>query len=261
MAYNESSIRLLLSEEAARMKVKRSDKKFYVYLIYGGTMGVIYIGKGTRNRFQHHAYLARKFLEANPNLPYTEWILSGEVRTKSKVERLAAHLSYAPLRYDFALFTNNEQRAWDREVELIRLHGIATENRGSLSNKAIGGKSGGPGKGHVFSKERRENISRALTGKKLSEAHRQRISDALKGRTIPRDVVDRMTKARPKTCSEQHKKNVSAGRYASKNIKRVRISIHGTVYASMQEAADQSGLTYNVINYALRSGRPGFIRL
>lgn len=262
-AYNESSIKLLLSEDAARKKVKQSTKRYYVYLIYGRTLGVIYVGKGTRNRFLSHSAQAQKFLDENPNLPYLKWLATGDILNKSKIERLAAHLSYAPLRYDFALFTDNKDRAFAKEKKLVDYFGRSILGKGVLANIAKGGQCGHPGHGRVVSKESRLKISRALTGRSFSAVHRERISKSLKGRSMSAQVIKNMRAGKPKVIklSPEHRMAVSKGRLASPNVKRVKVKIDGIVYSSVKEAAKQTGINYSSIYSRLRANHPKYLRL
>ena len=254
MTYTEANIRLLLSERGAVNRIKRSRRKFYVYVIYGGTLGVLYVGKGTGERFRAHGREARAFLHANPDLPYDHW-LATDVRLRSKVERIAAHLTYAPIRYDLVMFTNNEEKAYAKERELIARYGLVKPDSGTLSNLSSGWRV-------TTATATRAKISNAMTGKIVCRSVGEKISRALKGRVIPDHVRIRMAEGqRGRKLSKEVRDKVSMSRLASARIKRVAVEIEGMKYASIQDAADQSGHTYNVINYRLRVGHPGFKRL
>lgn len=254
-------IKLLLSTQGALNAVRRCGKRFYVYLIYGGTLGVTYVGKGTRNRVVTHERAARKFLDANPGLPYEEWLL-GDVRLRTKTERLAAHLSYAPLRYDFALFTDDEDEAFEVEKKLTQRFGLAVEHSGCLSNRVIGGRSMGPGLGHVFTDDRRKRISKALKGRVFSPDHKRRISEALRGRSIPKEVSRRGGETRRgRKASVDHRRNVSKGRLNSELIPRVAVRINGVTYRSIAEAVKPTGLSYGQLVYRINAGVSGFARI
>lgn len=250
----EPKIRLLLSERGALARIKESGKKFYVYVIYGGTLGPLYVGKGTGDRLRDHTREALKFLHANPNLPYDRW-LATDVRLRSKVERLAAHLTYAPLRYAIALFTDDENKAYSLERKLIARYGLAKHDCGVLSNISNGWRTS-------IGAETRRKISDRHIGRKQKPSVGRKISRALTGRVVPEHTRLRMAEGQRgrKLCAEVRAK-ISQSRYNSRRIKRVCVEIHGRRYDSMVEAAEKSGYNYGAINYRLRIGYPGFKRL
>lgn len=248
------NIRLLLTERGAARVIKRERRKFYVYVIYGGTLGPMYVGKGTGYRFRAHQREAGAFLDANPNMPYEEW-LAGDIRLRSKVERMAAHLTYADFKYDLVMFTDDEEEAYAKERELIARFGLADDDRGSLSNLSNGWRV-------TTASQTRKKISKALTGKIVDSRVGEKISAALKGRRISDRVRQRMADGqRGRKLTKSVRSQISASRLASDRIKRVAVEIHGIRYASMVEAAEKSGYNYGTINYRLRIGSQGFERL
>ncbi len=266
--YSEKDIKILLTSEGLKYKIKNSTKKFYVYTIYGPTLGPIYVGKGTSNRALLHEKQARTFLKENPYLPYEDWVKSGKSISLSKIERLAAHLSYGELRYQVSLFTNCETKAFDEEKRLIKLYGRALCNNGVLANIAGGGQGGwysnkgGPLVGHEVLIETRRKISEALRGMKRPAEFGEKISKALSGRKIPLETRIKMGKSRlgiPR--SAETRKKVSESRLSSTKIPRVAVKIHGVVYSSMRKAESLTPYTYSQIVYRTNTGYRGFERL
>jgi hypothetical protein len=260
--YDEKSIELLLSEQGLRSKLRSSKKKYYVYVIYGGTLGPIYVGKGCKDRVFTHVRNAEHFLQNNPSLPYMKWITTGEVLHKTKLERLAAHLSYAPLRFRLETLTDDEDKAFNVEKKLIKALGMSKMGRGILANQVEGGYGKGPGTGRIATSECRLRISQALSGRVMTSSHRRNISSALKGRMIDLKVRKKMSASRRGTpASDDHKKAVSLGRLNSKNIPRVRVRIGRRVYASIKDAAASVNTNYQSFCYQLNAGTFGYKRI
>lgn len=266
--YDEKDIEILLTSEGLKHKVSTSSKRYYVYTIFGPTLGPLYVGKGAGTRALVHEKQARDFLQENPDLPYESWITSGYSFQLPKLHRIAAHLSYGDLRYKISFFTNNEDKAFKEEKRLIKLYGRSIKGRGILANLAGGGQGawhsnkGGSTPGHKVSDGTKNKISKALKGRKFSEAHCKAISEALRGRKLSKDIVKKMSEGRrgiPR--SEETRRKVSESRLLSDTIKRTRVKVHGVIYRSMREAAYLSGYTYQQIVYRTKISYKGFERL
>lgn len=266
--YSENSLEVLLTSEGVAYKIRNSTKKFYVYTIYGPTMGPIYVGKGSSTRVLVHEKQARSFLEAHPHLPYESWVTSGKSVNLPKIQRLASHLSYGNLRYRISLFTNSEEKAFKEEKRLIKLYGRAIKKKGVLSNLTSGGQgswysnNGGTPAGYKHSEVTKLKISKALAGKQKPEGFGETMRKALTGRKIPLSTRLKMGKSRigiPR--SEETRRKVSESRQKSDKIPTVPVKVHGITYPSMKVAANLSGYTYQQIVYRTRIGYKGFERL
>ena len=91
------------------------------------------------------------------------------------------------------------------EVWLIKYFGRRDQKKGPLVNLTDGG-----GGTKNPSKEHRQNISRALIGRKFTEEHRAKLSKALTGRKFTEGHrVSLFKSAQGKVLSEEHKDNIS----------------------------------------------------
>jgi hypothetical protein len=108
--------------------------------------------------------------------------------------------------------------ACSKEIELIKLYGRKQEN-GTLCNLTIGGEGV---KELKFTNTHKENISKSLTGRKLSEAHK----NSLKGRRSTK--TPRSSKNLSIWRESQKEKGLT---YATK-----RVSYESIIFESMKEA-------------------------
>jgi hypothetical protein len=155
-----------------------------------------------------------------------------------------------------------------RENSVLKLKelGKSEEHRRKLSEA---------NKGKKMPKEIREKISRANKGKHrgpngrhLSEEHKRRISEANKGRKLSKETREKISKAkRGKPLSEETKKKLSLVQLGKKipedtrkklsksllgkNANKV-IGPDGTVYNSLGDASNASGLTKAQISKRIR---------
>lgn len=92
-----------------------------------------------------------------------------------------------------------------------------TETKQKISTKLKGNTNG---LGHPCSKEKKEKISQAQKGKKLTEEHKQKLSDAAKKRHVP--------------CSEEKRKTLSQNYPHKKAIYCLELDI---IFESVQECS------------------------
>lgn len=259
-ALSIDDIEILLTVQQVKVFVK--EHKYYVYVIYGGIDGPLYIGKGTGRRvLVHEAQALQKY-----DITCFEDEDNQKVRKFSKLKRLAYHLSYDGVRYHM-IPCASEKQALQLEFKLVAQWGMVGE--GVLSNLVSGGtgaKVGGKTsiytrkriskalKGHVVSDVTRQRISAALFGVKRPPEFGEIISKALTGRVIPLETRLKMGKARigiPRT--EATKQKVSASRLKSDKIKRIPVKINNKTYASASEAGRKLGISHNTIRYRISS--------
>lgn len=187
----------------------------YVFGDYNFTHEPIYIGKGKDYRMQEHLYnIARNKKAHFPN-----------VLRKIKSE------GFEPIRYK--LFENLEQdKAFELEIELIKLIGRKDLQTGTLLNFTDGGSGGVGGNvtGKKWTPEQREKImairkeNPPTKGKKWSEETKKKMSDSSKGRIFSEEHKKKLSEAKlsqegfwkGKKMSEEHKRKLSE---AAKNRK------------------------------------------
>ena len=124
-----------------------------------------YVGKGTRKRMgdfytgrnKHHKHITKKYGNAN--------ILKGFMEC------------------------SNEETALELEIGLIKcLRRMGRE----LANYTDGGDNGA--KGYKWTDRQREDFSKKVTGKVLSEEHKQAISTSVKGKPKPTRTAEHINK-------------------------------------------------------------------
>jgi hypothetical protein len=150
------------------------DKKFYIYIHYNNeTKLPLYVGKGTGYR-KNQKYGRNK-----------EW--------KETVSKYGYYIEVV-----LENLTNDEANI--KEIEFIK--NLRNKNI-HLVNKTSGG---GSGSNIIFTEEHRENISKSMKGKKshrkgkkLSDEHKRKISEANKGKTPNKG----------KTFSDEHRAKLS----------------------------------------------------
>ena len=91
----------------------------------------------------------------------------------------------------------HENLSWEEaciiEIELIKQYGRKDLNTGILANLTDGGNGC---VNRIFTEEHKQNISKSLTGKKLSEEHKLKMSLARKGRKLSDETKEKMRNAR-----------------------------------------------------------------
>jgi hypothetical protein len=161
------------------------NKQYYIYIFKDENGVPFYIGKGHGKRYLMHL------------------LGKGNLYVLNVIEQIEA----AGKDFDIAIeYVDSEQRAFEREIELIRLHGRRDIGTGTLCNHTDGGEGAS---GRILSKETIERIRRALTGKRLSEQHveslrrshqghtpseanRRAVSAAVKGKSLSPEQVERL---------------------------------------------------------------------
>lgn len=143
--------------------------EYYVYIHKKPTTGeIFYVGKGSGNR----AYNRRN---------RTSWWKRLVAKHGFDVEIVASGLQ--------------EWYAFELEVELIAKYGRRDTNEGSLINRTDGGDGCS---GIIFTEEVRKKISDSLIGnartlgKKFTEEHRRKMSEAHRGKTFTAQHVANM---------------------------------------------------------------------
>lgn len=124
-----------------------------------------YVGKGKRDR--HLSHLNENNLK--PNNP------------KNKKIKKIIEFKLKPIIIKF-LTNISEEEAISNEIKLISLIGRKDLKNGPLTNLT----NGGDGlSGHIFSETHREKLTNRKLGKKLTESHKQNISNSIKGEKNP----------------------------------------------------------------------------
>lgn len=207
-----------------QLLIEECPSHFYVYILKRPNGIPFYIGKGTRiHRISSHM---REALANAGHNNYKNYIIRKILEEGSQID------------YEIVLFTDNEELAFDKEMELISFYGRRDKEEGVLTNLTDGGEgySGGVGawngkhhsndtkkkigkanKGHIHSFDARKKMSekkkgvlksvetkaamsRAQKGKIISEYQRRKISEAHKGKPPWNKGVP---------CTEEHKKKIS----------------------------------------------------
>ena len=149
-------------------------------------------------------------------------------------------------RIEIILKDLTEKEAFDKEMYFIALY---KKYNLCEANLTIGG-DGQSGKDH------------SQFGKPKSDETRKKISDTLKGRKIPRHIVDKITKSQEKIKQSQEYKqkqrdaNLKAKNYrylkesTEKNKKKI-IDSNGVIYNSISEAAKVFKCSNTKISYIL----------
>lgn len=159
----------------------------------------------------------------------------------------AGYFRYAIAKYGWGAFKHeilatglSEEAACIAERKLIKRYDSRSPAKGY--NVLPGGAST---RGFMLSEETREKIRQSkigeknpMYGKHLSAEHRQRISEANRGRMVSDETKARMSKAQSNRSTETRK------RLSDAQAKRpVRCLETGTVYPGISEAARQTGLS------------------
>ncbi len=144
--------------------------KFYVYQLIDSRDGTIfYVGKGQNKRMYQHV----KDVKRNKIPNHSNTKLGNKIK---KILSLGLKVKYKKI-----FITENEQKAYDKEIDIIKEIGL--EN---LCNIMVGGKGGmfgrtawNKGKTGIYSDELRKQMSNSHKGIALSEYHRLSIINGL----------------------------------------------------------------------------------
>jgi hypothetical protein len=178
---------------------------FYVYVLARPDGKPFYVGKGTGKRIFKHDFEARHGCSCHKcNIIRKIWRNGGEVQRYIMLE------------------TNNEQEAFDYEIELIALYGLST-----LANRTAGGE--GPSNPKD---ETREKMRAAKQGRSLPLAHRKRIGLSHRGRKqTPEWIAKRSNakrgvphteEARARMSVSHRKRTTDADREAARQASQAR---------------------------------------
>lgn len=145
------------------MAWKNLPDLFYTYIFYDPSRNnePFYVGKGKGDRAWRH--FSRK--GNHPFIQRIQYLKKNNIKPGLGI--------YAGLDEEFALFL---------EEELIKSFGRKDLNTGPLLNLSDGGEIGPVGSKHTFSATHRANLSSVLLGKKKSEAAKNNMSLAKRGR-------------------------------------------------------------------------------
>ena len=104
-------------------------------------------------------------------------------------------------------YFEEEADAFKHEIYMIAVYGRKDLGTGILRNMSDGGEGSS---GYTHTLEARVKMSKARTGKPLSEHHRKRIGEGQKGKVIPPEVRAKMKTARNKrVITEEQKRKTS----------------------------------------------------
>jgi hypothetical protein len=140
--------------------------RHYVYeLRHPETNNVYYVGKGNsrRSRYNDHVNEAYRLIDGRK---VQNNIRAG--KTRKLIEQ-----GLAPL-FVKVFETLNENTAFEKEIELILHYGRININTGTLSNLTEGGEGVS---GWEHTDEAKAKISKAHTGRKMSEKQKQQLSE------------------------------------------------------------------------------------
>jgi len=126
-----------------------NPNRFYTYAYLRKDRTPYYIGKGSENRI----YKKSKNYFQPP-------------KDKSRIIFLKQNLT--------------EEEAFNHEIYMIDVFGRKDLGTGILHNRTAGGEGTS---GAILSEECKEKIRQKAIGRKLSEEHKRKISDAMKGKT------------------------------------------------------------------------------
>ena len=166
---------------------------YYTYILKDGDTP-FYVGKGTKNRMYVHVSKAK-------NTKTNNFLLN-------KIRRMVKNKK--KITYEKVLVTENEQEAFDKEVELIKKIGRKDLKLGPLTNTTNGGEGV---KGYIWTEQHKKNLSRSIK-KAIKE-----------GRFNPALNIDKK--------SSEYKKNMSVAmkNYYTNNPRsietRKKLSEHG----------------------------------
>src|SRR5262245_51876921 len=150
---------------------------YYVYMLYyPDNKTPMYVGKGSKNRWNECLANARLFKKAE---------VTSNPRFYNTLARLFVKGIEVPKRKVLENLT--EQEAYEHEKRLIAQYGILGKG-GLLLNKSPGGRGFATGFPGSHSDETRERMRRSHTGTKKSEETKAKIRQALLGRK--KDLTD-----------------------------------------------------------------------
>lgn len=163
---------------------------YYVYiLIDPRTDKIFYVGKGCMKRMYEHVKNVQRNRIPNNNR-----------HLYNKIKQI---LSFGKrVEYKKVLITENEQDAFNKEIDLIAEIGLF-----NLCNLTDGGEGTS---GRRCTAETKRKISEAHKGKKASDITRKKLSDLRKGKKFSDAHKEKISLAlKGRILSEEHKRNIS----------------------------------------------------
>ncbi len=206
--------------QSAKDLIKQNPGKFYVYFLKRPNGIPFYVGKGNCKGFRIEAH----GLDASSNRGANKF----KNNTIKKIWEEGNQIDY-----EIVLFTDLEEVAFDKEIELINFYGRKSQG-GILTNLTDGGEGLA---GYNHSKESKSKMSKMKKGKSngregthLSEETRHKISKANKGQ-IP------WTKSKNHSIEHCHKiSKAKIGHSVSEETRhKISLACKGKVYSEELE--------------------------
>ncbi|MFA7099492.1 MAG: NUMOD3 domain-containing DNA-binding protein [Eubacteriales bacterium] len=194
--------------------IKEHKGQFYTYILSSAGKP-FYIGKGGGGRkgFRIESHIKEAKLNKHKNC-FKIKVIRKMIRNNKEID------------YGIALFTKDEEMAFDKEMELINFYGRRDKKTGILTNMTDGGEGTS---GLKCSEETREKISIIHKGKIVSKETRQKMSDSKKGITLSDETKQKMSLTR------KGKKNSFFGKKHSEETKQ-KISLANKGFKHSEEA-------------------------
>lgn len=179
---------------------------YYTYIYYDPITKIpFYVGKGSGNR-------AWKHLKRSDDIPFINKIR--DLRSKGLMPNIGL---YSGLDEEFALFL---------EMELILHFGRIDNSTGTLFNKTNGGQ-GLSGRKHSQETIDKIKATKQLNKKPISEETKKKLSNANKGRKMPKQTLEALRASRLGVAvSEETRKKLSEASKRSASKRLLTMSIN-----------------------------------
>jgi len=185
--------------------------------------------------------LVYRHIRIDKNEPFYIGVASSYKRAYSKNGRNAIWnriVSKSDYEIEILIDDISREYALEKEIEFIKLYGRVNTGTGSLCNLTDGGE--GTYK-TIVSEDTRKKRSLKMKGRKLSEAHKDKISKSHIGKNISYEHKHKLMDG----CKRHHKEIVKKSIIA--NNKKVIDLTTGVIYMSATDAADSIGMPRNTL--------------